>query len=75
MDDSTGAVASTVNKVTESALDALPATSVTIIVQSEYVPSDNDVNVIVLDPNVAEVVPELHEPPYEIVPASSVVNI
>ena len=64
-----------VNDVTESGFEALFAASVTVIVQSEYVPFARVLKVMVLSPTVASVVAEEHEPPYEIVPASSVLNV
>ena len=42
---------------------------VTVIVQSEYVPSLREFKVMVLFPEIAEVVLEEHEPPYVMVPA------
>ena len=41
----------------------MPAVSVTVIVQSEYVPLLKETKVIVLLPDVAEVVLEEQEPP------------
>ena len=66
---STGGTA-TVNEVTERALLALPEESVTVIVQSEYVPSSRAVKVIALLPEEAEEVELLQLPPYVIVPDS-----
>ena len=48
---------------------------VTVIVQSEYVPSLRELKVMVLSPGIAEVALEEHEPPYVIVPASLVENV
>jgi len=48
---------------------------VTVIVQSEYVPSLRELKVMVLSPENAEVALEEHEPPYVIVPASLVENV
>ena len=48
---------------------------VTVIVQSEYVPSLRELKVMVLSPGNAEVALEEHEPPYVIVPASLVENV
>ena len=42
---------------------------VTVIVQSEYVPSLREFKVMVLFPENAKAVLEEHEPPYMIVPA------
>ena len=53
----------TVKEVIARVLLAFPSESVTIIVQSEYVPSLKVRKVIVLFPLVAEVVPDEHEPP------------
>ena len=65
-----GEVASTTNEFIVKELLAFPAESVTVIVQSEYVPSLKETKVIVLLSVVAEVVLEEQEPPYVIVPAS-----
>ena len=54
---------STIKVVTDRVLLAFPAASVTIIVQSEYVPSLKVRKVMVLFPLVAEVVPDEHDPP------------
>ena len=67
---SVAAVVSTVNNVIVRGLLAFPAESVTLIVQSEYVSSLKETKVIVLFPEIAIVVLEEQEPPYEIVPAS-----
>ena len=52
-----------VNDVIVSELLTFPAESVTLIVQSEYVPSLKETKVIVLLPDVADVVLEEQEPP------------
>ena len=51
-------------------LRLLVANPLTAIIQSEYVPSLKESKVIVLFPEIAIVVLEEQEPPYEIVPAS-----
>ena len=56
-------VVSTVNDVIVSVLLAFPAESVTLIVQSENVPSLKETKVIVLFPEIADVVLEEQEPP------------
>ena len=66
---SVAAVESTMNDVIVSELLTFPAESVTLIVQSEYVPSLEETKVIVLLPDVADVVPDEQEPPYVMVPA------
>lgn len=71
----TGPVVSTVNVVTTRVLLTLDAPSVTVIVQFEYVPSANVLNITVFDPLDAAAVALLQEPPYVIVPASSVVKV
>ena len=58
-----GEVVSTVNDVIVSVLLTYPKESVTVIVQSEYVPSFKETKVIILFPLVAEVVLEVQEPP------------
>ena len=63
IDETVGAVDSTVKEVIVSVLLAFPAESVTIIVQLEKVPSLKEVRVIVLFPEIADVVLEEHEPP------------
>ena len=63
IDETVGTVVSTVKEVIVSVLLAFPAESVTIIVQSEYVPSFKETKVIVLFPLVADVVLEEQEPP------------
>ena len=60
----------TVNEVILCELLIFPSESVTVIVQSEYVPSLNVFRVIVLFPATAIVVLEEQEPPYVMVPAS-----
>ena len=70
-----GVVVSIVNDVIVRSLLALPAESVTVIAQSEYVPSLKDFKVIVLFPEVADVVLEEQEPPYVMVPASEDENV
>jgi len=59
-----------VNEVIVKELLTFPAESVTVIVQSEYVPSLNVFRVIVLFPATAIVVLEEQVPPYVMVPAS-----
>jgi hypothetical protein len=58
-----------------NAAERFPAASLTRIVQVEYVPAANVFNVIVLFPDVADVVAEEQAPPYVIVPASVVENV
>ena len=65
----------TVNEVTERVLLAFPEESVTVIVQSEYVPSSRDVKVMLLLPEETDEVVLLQLPPYVIVPASSEENV
>ena len=60
----------TVNEVIVKELLTFPSESVTVIVQSEYVPSLNVFRVIVLFPATAIVVLEEQVPPYVMVPAS-----
>ena len=60
---------------TESGEEALEEESVTVIVQFEYVPALNVLKVMVFAPTEAAVVVEEQEPPYVIVPASSVVKV
>ena len=69
------AVRSTINDVIASVLLTFPAESVTVIVQSEYVPSFKETKVMVLFPEVADVIPDEQEPPYVIVPVSSDENV
>lgn len=52
-----------VNVLTLRTLLAFVAASVTVIVQSEYVPSARVLKVMVFDPDEAEVVALLHDPP------------
>ena len=66
---STGGTA-TVNEVTVRLLLAFPEESVTVIVQSEYVPSSRAVKVMALLPKEADVVELLQLPPYVMVPDS-----
>ena len=66
----TAVAALTVKEVIASELLAFPAESVTVIVQSEYVPLLKETKVIVLLSVVTEVVLEEQEPPYVMVPAS-----
>ena len=68
-------VASTKNEVIVSKLLSFPASSETVIVQSEYVPSLKVLNMMVLCPETAEVVLEEQEPLYVIVPASVDTNV
>lgn len=63
------------NGVAVTVLLTFHAESVTVIVQLEYVPSASVLKVTVLLPTDATEVALLHEPPYEIVPASSVVKV
>ena len=65
----------TVNEVIVKELLTFPAESVTVIVQSEYVPSLNVFRVIVLFPATAIVVLEEQGPPYVIVPALEDENV
>ena len=58
-----GEVVSTTNEFIVKELLAFPAESVTVIVQFEYVPSLKVFRVIVLFPEIAEVVFEEQEPP------------
>jgi hypothetical protein len=71
----TGAVVSITNVGTLSADEMFPAASVTVIVQSEYVPAASVENVTVLFPDVVDVAAEEQEPPYVIVPASVEENV
>ena len=68
---SVAAVRSTINDVNVIVLLTFPEESVTLIVQSEYVSSLKETKVIVLLPDVADVVLEEQEPQYVMVPASS----
>ena len=73
---SDGAVVSMVKEFTDRALLALPALSVTVIVQFEYVElSFRVLKVIVLLSAAAAVLELLQFPPYVIVPASLEENI
>ena len=72
---SVGAVVSIVNDGTCKTALVFPAASVTVIVQSVYVPATNAANVTVLLPDVADAVAEEQEPPYVIVPASVEENV
>ena len=72
---SVGAVVSITNIGMLNTDEIFPAASVTVIVQSEYVPATSAENVIVLFPDVADVVADEQEPPYVIVPASVVENV
>ena len=65
----------TVNEVTERVLLAFPEESVTVIIQSEYVPSSRAVKVMLLLPEEAEEVELLQLPPYVMSPASSEENV
>ena len=62
-----GAVVSMVNVLTDNGLLALDAASVTVIVQSEYVHTDNVLKVMVLFHDIADVVDELQLHPYVMV--------
>ena len=65
-----GPVVSIVNELAVRALLALLTLSVTVIVQSLYVPSDSSLNVIVLLPAIEVLSVLLQLPPYAMVPAS-----
>ena len=67
---SVGAVVSITKVLTESAVLALLALSVTVMVQSLYDPSARALNVIVLLPTEDELSELLQLPPNVIVPAS-----
>ena len=69
-----GAVVSITNELIFNVI-LLAEEVVTVIVQSEYVPSLRALKVMVLSPGIAEVALEEHEPPYVIVPASLVENV
>ena len=75
IEDTVGAVVSITNELIFRVTLLFPAESVTVIVQSEYVPSLKETKVIVLLPDVADVVLEEQEPPYDIVPASVDENV
>ena len=68
-------VRSTVNEVIVRELLTNPISSVTVIVQFELVSSLKVFKVIVLFPEVADVVLEEQEPPYVMVPASEDENV
>ena len=72
---SVDAVESTRNEVNVSKLLSFAALSVTVIAQSEYVPSLKVLKVMLLIPETAEVVLEEQGPPYVIVPSSSDENV
>ena len=69
------AVESTKNEVIVSKLLSFAALSVTVIVQSEYVPSLKELKVMLLSPESADFVLEEQEPPYDIVPYSVDENV
>ena len=71
----TGAVVSITNVGTCNTEDVFPAASVTVIVQSEYVPAASVENVTVLFPAVVDVAAAEQEPPYVTVPASVEENV
>jgi hypothetical protein len=75
IEETVGAVVSGVLEVVRRVLLTFPAESVTLIVQSEKVPSFRETKVIVLLPDVADVVLEEQEPPYVMVPSSSEENV
>lgn len=70
-----GSVTSIVNAVTLSVVARFPAGSVTIIVQLLCAPPVSALNVRVLLQTVAVVSADEQSPPYDMVPASSVVNV
>ena len=72
---SVDAVESTRNEVNVSKLLSFAALSVTVIAQSEYVPSLNELKVMVLSPESAEVVLEEQEPSNDIDPDSVDENV
>ena len=72
---SVGATVSMTNVGTFNTELVLPAASVTVIVQSVYVPSINALNVTVAFPKIADVAADAQEPPYVIVPASVEWNV
>ena len=74
-EDTVGAVVSITNELIFRVTLLFPAESVTVIVQSENVPSLKEIKVMVLLSVVAEVVLEEQEPPYVIVPASDDENV
>ena len=67
---SVAAVESTRNEVNVIKLLSFAALSVTVIAQSEYVPSLNELKVMVLSPGSADFELEEHGPLYEIDPDS-----
>ena len=69
-----GAVVSITNELILN-MALFPELLVTVIVQSEYVPSLKVLKVMVLFPTIALVVLEEHEPPYVSVPASIDENV
>ena len=69
------AVESTKNEVIVSKLLSFAALSVTVIAQFEYVPSLNELKVMVLSPESAEVVLEEQEPSNDIDPDSVDENV
>ena len=69
------AVESTINEVIVSRLLSFNASSVTVIAQSEYVPSLNGPKVMVLCPELADFVLEEQGPSNAIDPASSDENV
>ncbi len=64
-----------VNGVIARVFELFPAVSVITTVQSTYSPAASVLNVIVLLPTEAEVVPLEHEPPYVMLPASEAVKV
>ena len=74
IEETVGAVVSIINKLIFN-VTLLLELSVTVIVQSEKVPSLKETKVMVVFPEIAIVVLEEQEPPYEIVPASVDENI
>ena len=64
-----GAVVSTVKEVIERELFKFNFWLVIVMVQSEYVPSFKEAKVMILLPEIAEVVLEEHEPSYEMTPS------
>ena len=72
---SVGTAVSMTNVGTFNTELVLPAASVTVIVQSVYVPSINALNATVIFPKIADVAADAQEPPYVIVPASVEWNV
>ena len=72
---SVGAVVSMTKVLTERAMLALLALSVTVMVQSLYVPSFRALKVMALLPEEAEEVELLQLPPYVMVPESFDENV